>query len=174
MTELDQAYARARHMGNGHIPSEKPKDDRLSITLRRIEARLDDIDAKLSTLLTPLITTTAQVSSPENSQPKIRVRPHMRQIIAAVCKAYGVTDTELLSERRTQPITYYRQIAMYLCCRLTFHGLPSIGHLFNRDHTTVLHARDIIAQRRNSYDKLRLELAAFEAQLWPQPAENAP
>ena len=168
MNELEQAYARARHMGNGHIPSEKPKDDRLSITLRRIEARLDDIDAKLSTLLTPLVTTPVQVPKPEDDlPPKIRRRPHMREIVAAVCKVYRVSDTDLLSERRTQPIAFYRQIAMYLCCRLTFHGLPSIGRLFNRDHTTVLHARDTIAQKRNSDEELRSELVAFETQLWP-------
>jgi chromosomal replication initiator protein len=168
MSELDQAYARARHKFNGHIPSEKPQDDRLSITLRRIEARLDDINAKLSTLLTPLITTTAQVPRPGNSQPKVQPRPYMRQIIAAVCEAYQVNDTDLLSERRGQPIAFYRQIAMYLCCRLTFHGLPTIGRVFKRDHTTVLYARDSIAQKRNNDEKLRSELAALEAQLWPQ------
>ena len=35
-----------------------------------------------------------------------------------------------------------RQVAMYLCRELTDLSLPQIGNLFERDHSTVLHAVD--------------------------------
>lgn len=63
-----------------------------------------------------------------------------RDIVKAVCKAYGVTSKDLLSSRRQKYINVPRQHAMYLCKVHTDLSLPQIGReLGNRDHTTVLH-----------------------------------
>ncbi|MDP3703974.1 MAG: chromosomal replication initiator protein DnaA [Candidatus Omnitrophota bacterium] len=48
---------------------------------------------------------------------------------------------ELRSVKRQRSILYPRQVAMYLCRRLTEASLPEIGRAFGgRDHTTVMHA----------------------------------
>ncbi|HRO03916.1 MAG TPA: helix-turn-helix domain-containing protein, partial [Terricaulis sp.] len=40
-----------------------------------------------------------------------------------------------------------RQVAMYLACRLTQASLPDIGQRFGGfDHTTIMYARDRIAE----------------------------
>ncbi|WP_425105466.1 helix-turn-helix domain-containing protein [Ancylobacter sp.] len=58
-----------------------------------------------------------------------------------VCRHYGVTREDLLSQRRTAAVVKPRQIAMYLAKVLTLRSLPEIGRRFGgRDHTTVLHA----------------------------------
>ena len=36
---------------------------------------------------------------------------------------------------------------MFLCTDLTDMSLPEIGREFNRDHTTVLHARDLVKEK---------------------------
>lgn len=55
----------------------------------------------------------------------------------------GVSDMKV--KKRTRAIAYPRQVAMYLCRRLTDHSLPEIGeHFGGRDHTTVIHACDKI------------------------------
>jgi hypothetical protein len=65
----------------------------------------------------------------------------IRRIQKTVAAFYNVGLLDLRSHRRTMPVTFYRQIAMYLCKELTTNSLPAIGRQFGgRDHTTVLHA----------------------------------
>lgn len=69
--------------------------------------------------------------------------PHIKiqDIQRAVCEAYRISRIDLISQRRTAEIVRPRQIAMWLCKRLTVRSLPEIGMNFGgRDHTTVLHA----------------------------------
>lgn len=68
----------------------------------------------------------------------------------AVARKFGLTKAELLSERRDRMIVRPRQIAMYLCKRMTTRSLPEIGRRFGgMDHTTVIHAvRKIEALRQ--------------------------
>jgi hypothetical protein len=75
------------------------------------------------------------------SSPRRADYPSIREIQTAVCKHYGVKLSEMLSKRRTADIVRPRQIAMFLCKKLTPHSLPQLGRRFgSRDHTTVLHA----------------------------------
>ena len=64
-----------------------------------------------------------------------------------VSDRFGVTTTELCSEKRSQNVVYPRQVAMYLSRELTDSSLPKIGKEFGgRDHTTVIHATSKIAK----------------------------
>jgi len=54
---------------------------------------------------------------------------------------FRIGVVELCGAKRERSILYPRQVAMYLCRRLTEASLPEIGRAFGgRDHTTVLHA----------------------------------
>jgi chromosomal replication initiation ATPase DnaA len=65
----------------------------------------------------------------------------MRDIKKAVCRHYKLVPGELESPRRTQPLCWYRQVAMYLCKKLTRFSLTEIGRAFgDRDHTTIISA----------------------------------
>ena len=58
-----------------------------------------------------------------------------------VCEHYAVKMADLHGARRSRNLVRPRQIAMYLCKKLTTRSLPDIGRSFGgRDHTTVLHA----------------------------------
>jgi chromosomal replication initiator protein len=71
----------------------------------------------------------------------------IERIQELVCDRFGVTMSELKSERRSQSIVYPRQVAMYLSRELTDSSLPKIGkHFGGRDHTTVIHATSKIAR----------------------------
>lgn len=61
-------------------------------------------------------------------------------IQTGVSKYYGVSLADLKSIRRDRKIARPRQLAMYLSKILTSLSLPDIGHAFDRDHTTVMHA----------------------------------
>lgn len=68
-------------------------------------------------------------------------RPTIEEIQRACCRYFSFTKTLLVADRRTAPVVYARQVAMYLAKTLTLRSLPEIGRKFaGRDHTTVLHA----------------------------------
>lgn len=69
----------------------------------------------------------------------------MEDIQVTVAQHFGLRAEEMKSQKRTRAIAFPRQIAMYLCRKLTDHSLPKIGNEFGgRDHTTVIHACDKI------------------------------
>lgn len=65
----------------------------------------------------------------------------------------------LLAKKKTQEIALARQSAMYLCRLLTDHSLKSIGSFFGgRDHSTVIHACEIVSGRMKGDNKFRQEI----------------
>ena len=58
----------------------------------------------------------------------------------------------MISSRKSKEIAYPRQIAMYLCKKLTEKSLKYVGnYLGKRDHTTVLHgAKKIEAELQHN------------------------
>ena len=75
-------------------------------------------------------------------------QPTMAEILTLVTETFDVKLSELQSKRRTNTITYPRQIAMYVARQVTKHSLEEIGGFFGgRDHSTVIYAVEKIAQR---------------------------
>ncbi|HXH27726.1 MAG TPA: chromosomal replication initiator protein DnaA, partial [Candidatus Polarisedimenticolia bacterium] len=59
----------------------------------------------------------------------------------AVASHYHIRITEIKSRNNAKHISFPRQVAMYLCKRLTDKSLPAIGAQFGgKHHTTVIHA----------------------------------
>ena len=68
-------------------------------------------------------------------------------IAEVVAEHFGIKSESLFSKKRNADIALPRQITMYLCCEMTDYSLNEIGSfLGNRDHTTVMHGRDKIAE----------------------------
>ena len=65
----------------------------------------------------------------------------------AVAEHYDIRLADMTSKRRPQSIAVPRQIAMYLCRRLTRSSLPDIANAFSKTHATVLHAYKTIDHR---------------------------
>jgi len=68
------------------------------------------------------------------------------------------------SKKRTQHIAFCRQVAMYLCRKLTDNSFPVIGEHFGRDHSTVIHAYNLIMRRVTSDSAFRLSVTTIEEQ----------
>ena len=63
------------------------------------------------------------------------------EIQRVVARHYSLTVSQLVSRSNSPRIVVPRQVAMYLCKKLTQASLPQTGRAFgNRHHTTVLHA----------------------------------
>ncbi len=64
----------------------------------------------------------------------------MDEILKKTCEYYKIRTVDLISQNRQRAIARPRQMAMYLCKRLTQRSLPEIGRKFGgRDHTTILY-----------------------------------
>lgn len=89
-------------------------------------------------LLADILTTENDLSINVNSIKKI------------VGKHFNIRMEDFNSKRKTQSIAWPRQIAMFLTTELTDLSLPEIGREFNRDHSTVVHARDLVKEKINT------------------------
>ena len=88
------------------------------------------------------------------------------QIVKSVAHHYGLKVREIKSKSNSRQITYPRQIAMYLCKRLTEMSYPEIGRLFNgKHHSTVMYSVDQIERRRGEDERLAAQLERFARQL---------
>ncbi|MDF2610994.1 MAG: chromosomal replication initiator protein DnaA [Lachnospiraceae bacterium] len=74
---------------------------------------------------------------------KKQVTPEL--IIDVISEHFNITSNDIYSINKSRNIAFPRQVAMYMCRKLTELSLSDIGKLMgNRDHTTVLHGIDKI------------------------------
>lgn len=87
-------------------------------------------------------------------------------ILRACCGYFDLTRSQIISARRTAPVVYARQIAMYLCKYLTTKSYPEIGRrMGGRDHTTVLHGHRKVEALLPKEWLLAYDVAHVEAML---------
>ena len=71
----------------------------------------------------------------------------MEHIARAVASHYNLSVEEMKSKNNSRAIAVPRQVAMYLCKRLTKHSFPDIGREFGgKHHTTVMHSVEKITR----------------------------
>lgn len=107
----------------------------------------------------PAISTAYQQPSP-NGTPLTRV-------VERVADFFHLPVADLKSKKRTQHVAFCRQVAMYLCRKLTASSFPTIGGHFGRDHSTVVHATKLIQRRIASDAAFRLSMERIELELNP-------
>ena len=87
----------------------------------------------------------------------------IEMVTGYICDFYNLEETTLVGKKRSKNIAEARQIAMYLCRRMTDESFVSIGSYFGgKNHTTVIHACEKIDKmwrEDKSFDQLlkRLE-----------------
>lgn len=78
-----------------------------------------------------------------------------QDLIELVCSVFGVSKEEIYSTSRQQNLALARQVAMYCCREFLNLSFPATAKLFNRDHTTVMHAWKKISKQsldtKNTY-----------------------
>jgi chromosomal replication initiator protein len=92
-------------------------------------------------------------------------KPDIETIQKVVADFFHIRLADLKSKKRTQHIAFCRQVAMYLCRKLTDASFPTIGEHFGRDHSTVIHAYNLILRRVTSDAAFRLSIEKIEREL---------
>jgi chromosomal replication initiator protein len=87
----------------------------------------------------------------------------IQQIQKVVANNFKMSVDELISKSNARQFSRPRQIAMYLCKKLTKHSYPEIGRAFGgKHHTTVIHSFakiESLKSRDSSFQKLVNELS---------------
>jgi chromosomal replication initiator protein len=83
----------------------------------------------------------------------------------AVAEYYDVRVADLTSKRRPRAIAAPRQVAMYLCRRLTRGSLPTIAQAFDKTHATVLHAYNTVHGRLDVDASLKRDIHQISQKL---------
>ena len=68
---------------------------------------------------------------------------HIKKV---VCKHFNISIEEINSKKKSNTIAWPRQVAMYIASELTTLPVTEIGREFNRDHTTILHAKQKVKE----------------------------
>lgn len=78
-------------------------------------------------------------------------------ILETTCKYFNISSKEVIGKKKNKEIVEPRMIAIYLICELLSVPLVSIGNIFGgRDHTTVIHSRDKIAEQIKHDNRLKI------------------
>ncbi len=92
-------------------------------------------------------------------------KPDVEAIQRTVSDSFHVRLADLKSKKRTQHIAFCRQVAMYLSRKLTDSSFPRIGEHFGRDHSTVIHAYNLIARRVSNDSAFGMSIEKIEREL---------
>ena len=87
------------------------------------------------------------------------------KVIDVVCKYYNVARADLLGRKKNKEIVDPRMVCMYLMTEILDMPLTSIGKIFSRDHTTVIHARDKITEGVRKGGKLKTTINDLRSML---------
>jgi chromosomal replication initiator protein len=90
------------------------------------------------------------------------VKLDIEAIQKTVSDFFHIRLVDLKSKKRTQHIAFCRQVAMYLCRKMTDNSFPAIGERFGRDHSTVIHAYNLIARRVGNDSAFRHSIEKIE------------
>jgi chromosomal replication initiator protein len=90
-------------------------------------------------------------------------KPASAEIVKFVARHYDLKVSEIKSKSNSRQIVIPRQVAMYLCKRLTDLSYPEIGKLFNdKHHSTVMYSCEMVQKKRDADPDFDRTLHGFE------------
>jgi len=147
-------------------------DEILAIIARRFQSNIRELEGALTRIaafanlsglpITPALVDTALADLlPRHTE----VQP--AEVVRKVAEAFGVPMDRLLGRDRSREVALPRQIAMYLLRQEANISLPQIGEVLGgRDHTTVIHGCEKIADLLERDDRLRRQVVEIRDQLY--------
>ncbi|MGN1327746.1 MAG: chromosomal replication initiator protein DnaA [Clostridia bacterium] len=141
-------------------------DEILSVIATRIDSNIRELEGTLNKLIATSSLTKNPITMEMAEKAINDIVSQQEKVISAefiqetVGKYFNINPKDLKGSKRSNDITFPRQIAMYLCRNVANMSLPQIGKDFGkRDHTTVMHACNKIEKdiKENSNTKLIVE-----------------
>lgn len=148
LPESVRSYVATRHIAN----------------IRKLEGVLNRLVARAQFMNSPItLGMVKQMFASMKLDPP--TAPDLETIQQAVAAKFGITITQLRSRNNSRIVSQPRQVAMYLCKRLTDSSLIQIGKAFQKHHTTVMHGIKNTEQRLQSDSELNSQLEELTASI---------
>ncbi|MEZ4752963.1 MAG: chromosomal replication initiator protein DnaA [Bdellovibrionota bacterium] len=133
--------------------------------VRELEGAITRLHAVSSIQNMPITLELAQSSLRKFLQPK-NINISVDDIKRVVAAKYNIKVSEMVSKRRTKNLSFPRHIAMYLCRKHTTCSYPEIGsHFGNRDHSSVIHAANVVTTKLKTDLELQDSVTEIEKEL---------
>lgn len=168
--ETRMAILRAKAEKSGkQIP-----DEITAVLARRVQSNIRELEGALTRVVAfadlsglPLTTQLVETAL-------VDLLPHRStvprdQVIRTIAETFGVPIERMLGRDRSKEVVLPRQIAMFLLREETSASLPQIGEaLGGRDHTTVMHGCEKIADLIETDDRLRKQVFQLRDKIFKQ------
>ncbi len=139
--------------------------ERVSSNVRELEGALTRLQAYSSLQKRAVDISMAELALKPFTQ-KRAVTLSSEDIKRAVATQFGVRPSEMVSKTRTKSISFPRHVAMFLCRKHTTLSYPEIGGEFGgRDHSSVIHAANVVAGKIQSNQEIRQVVQEIENRL---------
>ena len=139
--------------------------ERVSSNVRELEGALTRLQAYSSLQKKPVDLGMAELALKPFTQ-KRAVTLSSEDIKRAVALHFGVRTSEMVSKTRTKSVSFPRHVAMFLCRKHTTLSYPEIGGEFGgRDHSSVIHAANVVAGKVQSDQEIRKIVQDIETRL---------
>jgi chromosomal replication initiator protein len=143
-------------------------DDLALFIARQVRSNVRELEGLLTRVLAyaSLTGRSLSVELAEETLKNILPAAHRRStpadIIKFVSRQYGLKVSEIKSRSNSRQIAFPRQVAMYVCKKVTDLSYPEIGrHFNNKHHSTVMYSVEKIDQLRTSDSELDRSLQAI-------------
>ncbi len=159
---------RAEQIGM-HVPSEVVDyvSHKIQSNVRELEGALNKIImmAQMNGASISMDIATQALNDAALTQRRRLITP--ARIVEVVAKFYNCSEKEMRGRGRSKDIVLPRQVAMYIMRQETDRSLADVGtELGGRDHTTVIHGSEKIAQEIESNDQFRREVLTIRELLY--------
>lgn len=135
--------------------------DQVKTNIRELEGMLNRVAAYASLTGAPVSLDLAKENLRDILPPEGR-RIVAADIIKFVARHYGLKVSEIKSRNNSKHIAFPRQVAMYLCKKLTDLSYPDIGKNFNnKHHSTVMYSVERIEKLRSKEPPIDRQVQSF-------------
>lgn len=132
--------------------------EKLHSNIRQIEGAIKKLGAKSQLTGDPITVDLVKRSFPELIKENEPVETTIQRITNIVSKKYGVTGADIMSAKRSKEIAFARHITIYVTRVVTELSLPSLGKIFNRDHSTILSSCNVVEKDINTNAQLKADI----------------
>lgn len=138
----------------------------ITSNIRELEGALNKICVFANLENRPVTLSLAEEALKDIIETQKEITPEF--IMEVVAEHYNITVSDILSRKKNKEIANPRQICMYLSRKYTNSSLQAIGKIMgNRDHTTVMHGSDKIADLLTRDEQLKSNMDILIKKLNP-------
>lgn len=147
--------------------------DVLQFIAEQVQKNVRELEGALNILLASKASAPEQQISVDDARKVLRgivknTRPLItyKAITAVVSEFYNTKEKEILSKNRRKELAHARQVIMYAMREIIHNSYPLIGKtLGGRDHTTVMHACNKIAEKLKKDEVFREEFEIIKQKI---------